>query len=173
MTHLVTDEDLNALCNIGRFNGHTIFPYSVMEHLIIGGLCLVREGAPRDIRRAWLLHDIEEHVFGDRIRPNKHKYMNARYFRDVEKFERDLYRKAGLPLELIQCKEVVAMDNDMLAVELSIVADGQVNRGSNDPAYRGGDPRHQAIYREIWQIYMNGNIANGLRVRFWRQLWEL
>jgi hypothetical protein len=126
---LLTQNRIRALSQINRFAGWTSRPYSVLEHSVIGAVLCAHHpwlcAHQPDVQRAFLLHDMEETVFGDIISPVKHRYMSAQYYQDVGTWNRDLATETGVPLYLIESLSVKWTDAVMMVAEWQTVYVGE------------------------------------------------
>lgn len=119
---MITYNHIHALSQLNRFNGWTVRPYSVLEHTTIGVTVMARHGYTEDSQRGFLLHDLEEAVFGDHTRPNKRTHLNDRYKTDVAAWNSDMCQWAGVPVKILERWDVFRVDDYMLAAELHCVA---------------------------------------------------
>ena len=78
-----------GLSMIARFNGHTLFHYSVAQHSL-----LVSENVPNAVRLEALLHDASEAYLGDMVRPLKRSMPEYRAAED--RLERVIAERFGL-----------------------------------------------------------------------------
>lgn len=80
----------HALSQNNRYNGNTIFPYSVAQHSVVLSLSV-----PEHLEKAAMLHDMSEWVFGDLIRPIKRRFP---LFDELEtKCQKDIFEFYGVP----------------------------------------------------------------------------
>lgn len=141
---MITRHHIDALANINRFNGWTTRPYSVLEHTVIGVKFALETGMSEVAAKAFMLHDLEESVFGDVVRPLKSKYMNEGYFAAVGNWERRLEKWVDLPHVLTaHHSDVKYIDDAMLAAELHTVAT------VTDEDYPYDNIEHEAIANMI------------------------
>ncbi len=121
---MITRNHLVALSQMNRFNGWTSRPYSVLEHTVIGTKHALMTGETEAVAKAFMLHDMEEAVFGDIVRPVKKVYMREGYFREVSRWERSLAEWAGCAAAQSAMHSVTVknLDDAMLAAELHTVA---------------------------------------------------
>lgn len=116
---LLTNERLHALHNINRWGGWLYRPYGVLEHSVIGAQLLHEKG--KDCR-PFLLHDMEESEFGDITTPNKVKYTNGRYAREVDLWNADLCAEVGIHPSDLHSDDVNYVDYVMAHAEHLTVA---------------------------------------------------
>ena len=109
---LISIEDIaHALSQINRFGGHTVRPYSVAEHSVLGTVFVSQPS-----RLAFLLHDAPKAYIGDLIRPLKGR-PEFKFFREVEqRIWRAIALKFGLPTRLPA--EVHEVDARLCVTEL-------------------------------------------------------
>lgn len=121
---MITRKHIEALANINRFNGWTKRPYSVLEHTVIGTKHALMSGESEAVAKAFMLHDLEEAVFGDIVRPVKRVFMRDSYFREVDRWNRELTNWAGCEktTSALTSIAVKQLDDDMLAAELETIA---------------------------------------------------
>ncbi len=116
---VLTNERLHALHNVNRWGGWLHRPYGVLEHTVIGAELLHRNG--RNCR-AFLMHDMEESEFGDITTPNKSRYTNGRYARDVDAWNAVLCAETDVNIHHLHSAEVNYMDYVMAHAEHLTVA---------------------------------------------------
>jgi hypothetical protein len=119
---LLTQNRIIALSRINRYAGWTSRHYSVLEHSVIGAMLCAHQP---DVQRTFLLHDMEETVFGDIISPVKHRYMSAQYYQDVGTWNRDLATEAAVPFWSISSLAVKWVDAVMMVAEWQTVYVGE------------------------------------------------
>lgn len=123
---LLTPARLVAATRICRFNGWTTRHYSILEHMVIGTHILRKMDAPPEVQKAFLIHDIEEtEIVGDVPSPDKALYMNDRYFRAVEVFDRLLCLEVGIDYRALSHPDVKMMDTIMAGIESQLVFAGE------------------------------------------------
>lgn len=102
------------LSQINRFNGATIFPYSVAQHSVL--MCQQARILKHSllIQLDCLLHDAHEAYVGDMIRPMQEVLIGPGY--EFIKFQIDslIREKFFLPPQRAECKN---LDNKMLVTE--------------------------------------------------------
>lgn len=118
---LLTQERVEALSRINRFAGWTSRPYSVLEHSVIGATF----ATSRVLKRAFLLHDMEESAFGDIISPVKRRFMPAAYYEEVDAWNRGLAHETKVPYSAIDGEQVHHFDAVMLAAETRTIYVGE------------------------------------------------
>lgn len=97
----LTPEDIDikdissSLSKINRFNGHTIHPYSVALHSIIGSYMVSEKNA-----LYFLLHDAHEVYTQDIIKPIKDSGIVDTLLSLSEKVQRMIHKKFGLDMEI-------------------------------------------------------------------------
>ena len=144
MKHTITPQRLTALCQINRWRGWTVRPYSVGEHCAIGAYVLEWFKRSRIEVVAFWLHDMHEtEVIGDVPRPDKARFVNAEYHAAVDLFDAHLGNAAGLSRGWQSDKALKRMDMLMMRVENDIIS---VNRDPDltTPDYRT-DPMAEMI----------------------------
>ncbi len=165
---IITDERTRALANICRFNGHVKRHYSVLEHTVIGVFTMDHMREPKSLQRAFLLHDYEESVFGDIVRPVKEKYMLASYRWRVRDFNRMMCDSLTPPMDhtTLSGEAVSTYDNHMLAAELASVAT------VTDPKYPfdKNSAAQQFARKMIRTRKFQGNVAIAAFERFRKDL---
>lgn len=164
---MITIDHVTALSRINRFNGWTRRPYSVLEHTVIGTEYALRTGHTLDEARAFLLHDMEESVFGDIVRPVKQRYVSDLYHHDVSKWNERLCGHLNFDVQHLYSDRIVTLDNDMLAAELHTVAT------VIDNDYPFDEIRHDLIARMIRNETCRGNRAIDAFQRLWSDLFRL
>lgn len=117
--HLLTTERLYALHNVNRWGGWLHRPYGVLEHTVIGAQLL--RDTDKDCR-PFLLHDMEESEFGDITTPNKAKYTNGRYNREVDRWNAELCAETGVNVHHLHSDDVNYTDYVMAHAEHLTVA---------------------------------------------------
>lgn len=62
---------ISSICTLPRFNGHTVgdVPWTVGQHSLLVARLLERWGAPPEVVREGLFHDLPEGVYGDWTSP--------------------------------------------------------------------------------------------------------
>jgi hypothetical protein len=152
---LITKSHIEALSNINRFNGWTRRPYSVLEHTVIGTHCALRTGMSENVAKAFMLHDMEEAVFGDIIRPIKKRLMNDAYFEEVDSWTQRLTEWVGCDAaaSCLTSIAVKTLDDDMLAAEIETVAT------ISDPDHPFDEIRHYEIAEMIRSEQYRGRRA--------------
>jgi 5'-deoxynucleotidase YfbR-like HD superfamily hydrolase len=83
-----------ALARINRFTGHTVHPYSVLEHSLLCLSIAKRRKLPLYIQLACLLHDASEAYISDIPSPIKRQLKGIK---QIEKRFLDAIWKAALP----------------------------------------------------------------------------
>lgn len=132
---MITHRNITALGHINRYNGWTRRPYSVLEHTMIGCMVIANDtyfrigtvmesDFARDVTRGFLIHDLEESVFGDIIRPTKRRYMTDDYFRDVDDWHNDLYEWLQWRPTAAAIEKVKRIDDVMICAEINSVTFG-------------------------------------------------
>ncbi len=120
---LLTPERITAASHICRWQGWVSRPYSILEHMNIGGFALRELGYGHTAVKAFLLHDLEETEFmGDIRKPDKNKYCTEEYYRDVVAWEKRLYAECGVELTGNIAEIVNTMDAAMLEAEWQTVS---------------------------------------------------
>jgi hypothetical protein len=109
-------EDIaHSLSQICRYGGHCFYPYPVGAHSVFVAERVKRQGHPRSVQLAALLHDAAEAYLGDIPRPTKGLFGSA-YSRLTEKMDiaidaaLDLY-KYGVSWEDFDDPRVKDADN--------------------------------------------------------------
>lgn len=105
-----TIEDLaHALSHVNRYTGHTLLPYNVAQHCVIGSFKIAPEFAYE-----FLMHDTAEALIGDVSTPLKN--LMPEYKVIEKRVELDLARRFNLSYPMLpQVREV---DLRMLATEV-------------------------------------------------------
>jgi hypothetical protein len=164
----VLDSDLiRALSFVNRWGGWLQRPFSVLEHSVIGTVAMI-EGRcePLDCL-GFLLHDVEEAVFGDRITPLKERHSAIQYWIDVEDFNRRLCTEVGISHRLLSSNEVKLTDYQCAAAESrSVAVRGDVALSCATLGQRG-----KAAERMI----RHGDYGNSMtqRTAFWELYYDL
>lgn len=98
---------------INRFNGATIYPYSVAEHSLHVAMFV-----PPQFRLQALLHDAHEAYVGDITKPVK-RFMNSAWYADVcIKLDRAIAARFGIEFP-ISCDEIHAADATVCKMEIA------------------------------------------------------
>lgn len=146
---LLTHDRLVSAAHINRWRGRTVRPYSVLEHTIIGAKLMlsgtVEDYSPVTIK-CWMLHDLHEtEIVGDVPTPDKRKYMNDLYFKDVLEFDMRIGRDCDMPKAWWDHPAIHTIDRLMIEAENYAVAN------SLDPSltFNKDDAAHQFIYKRI------------------------
>lgn len=113
---LLNDKRLHALHNVSRWGGWVKRPYSVLEHTLLGAELLMAKGELSSVR-PFLLHDMEESQFGDITTHNKRKFMNARYYATVNRWNAELCGEVGIHPSDLSGQYVKYVDHVMLHAE--------------------------------------------------------
>jgi 5'-deoxynucleotidase YfbR-like HD superfamily hydrolase len=114
------DGRLMAAAHICRWRGWTKRHYSILEHMIIGTEVLNRIGAPENVQRWFLLHDMHEtEICGDIPTPDKQKYCNIQFDLACEDYDNSLRETYGDLVSLTQADRAMVkhMDETMAIVE--------------------------------------------------------
>ena len=120
-----------VLGRIGRYAGHSRFPYSVAEHSVLITRWLQAQGCSVEVQKQGLLHDAPEYLVGDNARPLKEligppmKQVETRIWNAV-------CSKFGL--FTIMFPEVKEADNRILFDEKAVVFKHDVDWGWSLPA---------------------------------------
>ena len=115
-------EDIaHALSQICRYGGHCRYPYSVGQHSVFVSERVKRQGCPRHIQLAALLHDSPEAFLGDIPRPTK-SLFGPGYITLTQKMEVAIdtalgLREYGASWEDFEDPRVKSADNWALFVE--------------------------------------------------------
>ena len=109
-----------ALSRIPRFNGHSLFHYTVAQHCVLMEQALLKlrpESTPLD-RLHILLHDASEAYMGDMCRPLKY-LPGMKAFRDLEAVVTEvIYKRLGVPTPTAEEEKLVKeFDDRMLRTE--------------------------------------------------------
>lgn len=118
----MTEDDVDVrdivigLANTARYNGQTLFPYSVAQHS-----CLLHDwardnGQPAQVQRAFLLHDAAEILISDVPRPIKHDPRVARVIKPLELYVSGVIAKR-FEIEELEPQVVKDMDYDIVCSE--------------------------------------------------------
>jgi hypothetical protein len=104
------DDIAHAFSLANRFTGHTLRPYTVAEHLLLGvELCLPEH------RFKWFTHDFSEAYLGDMAGPMK-RMLGMQFYRDLEKsWEIEIAARFGIPAK--GAADVKTIDGRMLSTE--------------------------------------------------------
>lgn len=88
---ILIDDAIHALPHINRYNGHTIYPYSVAQHSIAVCRTLERLGHSPKLCAWGLIHDFAEAYIGDVISPVKRLVPLG-----VKQLEKDILATIGV-----------------------------------------------------------------------------
>lgn len=86
----------NALSKICRFGGNINEFYSVAQHSV-----LVTHLAPKDLKKAALLHDAAEAYLGDVVKPLKH-IISDLYTPIEQQFEAVIFERFNVPIDQLE-----------------------------------------------------------------------
>lgn len=114
------DGRLMAAAHICRWRGWTKRHYSILEHMIIGTEALHQIGAPENVQRWFLIHDMHEtEICGDIPTPDKAEYCNIQFDLACEAYDDTLRETYGdlVRLNPDHRNMVKDMDYDMAVVE--------------------------------------------------------
>jgi len=85
---IITENRIIAASHINRWRGWLKRPFSILDHMVIGAEMLRYVGRPDHVVKKFLVHDMHETQFmGDITTPDKARYCNSRYHRDVADFD--------------------------------------------------------------------------------------
>lgn len=87
MINPITENRIQRLSRICRYNGGTIRHYSVAEHTAHGLDLMEQRGFSKDQQRAFFLHDTPEPTLGDIVRPIKNDPRIKTVFNEMENEE--------------------------------------------------------------------------------------
>ena len=168
---MVTPARLNALCNINRWGGWTVRPFSVAEHCAIGAATLWWFKRPDWQVRAFWLHDMHEteHV-GDVPSPDKARYMNNEYHAAVDLFDLPLGNQAGLSRGWQKHPAIKKMDMLLRQVENDYIA------SQRDPDLPTPDYENDPVARKVRESVMLGTFSTHEKVfEAWERdkMWEV
>lgn len=106
----------HGLSMMNRFNGHTVFPYSVGQHSLLMSNILMYYGRSDDmIQKAALLHDASEAYISDLTRPVKNRIPG---YREIEaRLQKAIYDKYEVSLTPEDEDFLTRADNTMLVLE--------------------------------------------------------
>lgn len=112
-THCFNLEDIaRGLSGVNRFNGQTLFPYSVAEHSVH-----VASRLPPELQLLGLLHDASEAYLIDMPSPHKALLPDYRFYE--EKTQERIYRRFGLDPDWVKTVYPAVKEKDvyMLCLE--------------------------------------------------------
>lgn len=119
------DGRLKAAANICRWRGWTTRHYSILEHMIVGTEALNKIGAPENVQRWFLLHDMHETEFcGDIPTPDKALYCNIAFDLACEAFDDNLRDIYGALVRMNTDERLIVkqMDETMAVVEHAAIS---------------------------------------------------
>jgi hypothetical protein len=146
-----------GLSRIPRFAGQTIFPWTVLDHLLAGMLWARRNGASEELELHFGLHDYHEAMTSDV--PTTFKTKDLRSIQ--RKLDTRLYRSLDLHLpEPDDAVWVHALDGDMLLAEARVCCPSKTYRRIVEE--RGG---REASHAHI--VTVQAVLAEGYGVDDW------
>ena len=106
---------------------------------------MVRLGKPAHLIVGFLLHDLEESEFTDRVAPLKSRHSSSVYYQDVARFNMIMCRQERAKVDWLMHSDVAAMDRAMACIESRTIS------LRPDPLYDGHQMDHAdaMIYRMI------------------------
>ena len=116
---------LMAAAHICRWRGWTTRHYSILEHMIVGTEALEQIGAPKNVQRWFLIHDMHEtEICGDIPTPDKAKYCNIDFDLACEEYDNKLRETYGDLVSLTHADRMMVkeMDETMAIVEHATVS---------------------------------------------------
>lgn len=120
---IITRNRLTALCNINRWRGWTVRPYSVGEHTAVGAWVLDWFKRPDVQVERWWPHDMHEtEIVGDVPTPDKKLYMTSDYHLACRNFDVLVGDEMGLNSEWWNDYNIKQFDRKMLIVENDLIA---------------------------------------------------
>lgn len=119
------DGRLMAAAHICRWRGWTKRHYSILEHMIVGAEVLAEMGAPENVQRWFLLHDMHEtEICGDIPTPDKARYCNIQFDLACEDYDNTLRDTYGDLVRLTAAERLMVKDMDeaMAIVEHAVMS---------------------------------------------------
>lgn len=117
---MICIEDIaHALGNLGRFNGHTKYFYSVAQHSWNVAMQLKDDDYDYDVQFHGLLHDAQEAYIGDMVSPLKRiKSLGVIYAEIEDRFSHVIAEKFGLLWDQDMNKAIHKADMQLCATEM-------------------------------------------------------
>ena len=85
---IITENRIAAASHITRWRGWVNRSFSILDHMVIGAEILRFIGRSDRVVKQFLVHDMHETQFvGDITTPDKARYCNGQYHRDVTDFD--------------------------------------------------------------------------------------